>query len=68
MDMKQLVRNATKTRLEICTAVGISRAHLSMIEAGKRQVGIETIAPLAKVLGVRPSELRPDLAAIFDDT
>lgn len=66
MDMKQLVKRSGKTRRNICEEAGISRALLSLLESGQRQIGLQKLESLSIALGAKPFELRPDLAAIFE--
>ena len=65
MDIRKKVENCGKTRAEICKEAGISAAYLSMIESGKRMVGIDKITPLADAIDADPCDLRPDIANIF---
>ena len=65
MDIQKLVKGADLSRTEICKATGMSLAHLSAIEHGRRKIGVDKIAKLAIALGVTPAKLRPDLAQIF---
>lgn len=53
------------SRDQICREAGISRTLLSMIESGGRRPGQNTVARLAKALGVTVRDLRPDLADLF---
>lgn len=68
MDIRKVVaRNLRRTR----RAVGLSqealaekarvdRSYVSRVEAGKVSVGLDTLAALARALGVAPSELLRD--------
>ena len=67
MEIKDIISKSGKTRAEICSEVGISPSMLSQIIAGKRSVGPEKVKPLADTLGVLPSDIRPDWAAVFSD-
>ena len=65
MGITDLIEKSGKRRAEIVEQVGISQGYLSLIEAGKRKIGKNRVCALANELGVHPSELRPDLAALF---
>lgn len=65
MEVRQLVgRNCRRLRLaaglnqeEFAEAAGIDQPLLSRIEAGSRNITIETLAHIAKGLGCRPADL-----------
>ena len=65
MEIAQLIQDSPKTREEICVEAGISRGFLSLLERKERKVGTDSILGLSQALGVSPSVLRPDLAALF---
>lgn len=65
MKLKPYVEQSGKTREQICQEAGISRAFLSLLEAGERSVGPGKVVALANALGVKPQELRPDMVAIW---
>jgi len=66
MTIRDIVIASGKTREQICEQAGISRTYLSLIENGRRQIGVSKARGLADALGVTPMDLRPDLAAIFE--
>lgn len=44
---------------ELAAKAKLHRTHISLIERGKRQAGLETIEALAKALQVQPADLMP---------
>ena len=70
MSLKDIITNSGLTRKDICDAVGVSSSYLANVESGSRKVGVTKVEQFAQVLGVSPSDIRPDLAALFvkDDT
>ncbi|WP_394805082.1 helix-turn-helix domain-containing protein [Sulfitobacter dubius] len=67
MDITHHINANGLSRASICKAAGISRAHLSLIEAKHRKIGIARVKALADALGVSIGELRPDLTNMFSD-
>lgn len=57
--VRELRVQAGLTQAEVAAASGITRAALSTIEAGKRDLGVSRLAGLAAALGIRPGELFP---------
>lgn len=53
------------SRADICAATGISRAMLSLIESGKRRIGVDKAESFAAALGLPVHKVRPDLALMF---
>ena len=45
----------------LADAAGLHRTHVSLIERGLRSVRLDTVAQLARALGVQPSELMPSI-------
>lgn len=62
------MKSSGKTRESICREAGLSRSYLSLLERGDRQIGIGKVSALASALGVEPSVLRPELAALAPST
>lgn len=67
MNITEAIRLSGKTRKQICEESGISISLLSLAEKGKRNIGIYNIRAVADALGVTPSDIRPDFAALFAD-
>jgi transcriptional regulator with XRE-family HTH domain len=56
-------REATRRTLsEIAAEAGLSPAHLSEVERGRKEVSTERLLAVAHALGVRPGEIYADLA------
>ena len=56
-------REATRRTLsEIAAEAGLSPAHLSDVERGRKEVSTERLVAVAHALGVRPAEIYADLA------
>ncbi|MBT8152737.1 helix-turn-helix transcriptional regulator [Epibacterium ulvae] len=64
MNISSHIKTHNLSRETICEQAGISRAMLSLVESGKRQIGPNKVNDLAAALGIDPSELRPDWAEI----
>ena len=56
-NMKQIRTRKGMTQGDIVRSLGLGRGYISNIENGKTNPTLETIAKLAKVLGVSVSEL-----------
>lgn len=65
MDIKSHIKSEKLSRAEICKETGMTASALSMIVTGSRVIGLDKVEGLAKALGVKPADLRPDLAKIF---
>ncbi len=57
--VRELREQAGLTQAEVAAASGITRAALSTIEAGKRDLGVSRLAALAAALGIEPGHLFP---------
>ncbi|WP_294930475.1 helix-turn-helix transcriptional regulator [uncultured Paracoccus sp.] len=68
MDITDHITASGRTRSEICQEVGISLAMLSLIESGKRRIGIAKAAALSAALGVQIRDVRPDLSEMFGES
>jgi transcriptional regulator with XRE-family HTH domain len=59
------VRQARESRgmsqEDLADAAGLHRTHISLIERGGRSARLETVAQLARALGVQPGELMPEI-------
>lgn len=49
-----------KSQSELAASIGVSRAAISALEAGRQGVSLETLCRIALTLGVSPSRLLPD--------
>ena len=59
----RLRREATRRTLsEIAAEAGLSPAHLSEVERGRKEVSIERLIAVAHALGIRPGDVYADLA------
>ena len=45
--------------------VGVSGVQWHRYEAGTRRIAVDKVAAVARITGIAPHELRPDLADIF---
>ncbi len=59
-------REATRRTLsEIAAEAGLSPAHLSEVERGRKEVSTERLLAVAHALGVRPAQVYSDLARLL---
>jgi transcriptional regulator with XRE-family HTH domain len=59
-------REATRRTLtEVAAEAGLSPAHLSEVERGRKEVSIERLLAVAHALGARPAEIYADLARLL---
>jgi transcriptional regulator with XRE-family HTH domain len=59
-------REATRRTLsEIAAEAGLSPAHLSEVERGRKEVSTERLVAVAHALGARPAEIYADLARLL---
>ncbi len=56
---------ARRTLSEIAAEAGLSPAHLSDVERGRKDVSTERLVAVAHALGVRPAEMYSDLARVL---
>ncbi len=54
-----------RTLSEIAAEAGLSPAHLSEVERGRKEVSIERLIAVAHALGARPGEIYADLARLL---
>ena len=61
-------REATRRTLsEIAAEAGLSPAHLSEVERGRKEISTERLLAVAHALGVRPAEIYADLARLLGE-
>lgn len=53
---------ALRTLSEIAAEAGLSPAHLSEVERGRKEVSTERLVAVAHALGIRPAEIYAELA------
>jgi transcriptional regulator with XRE-family HTH domain len=59
-------REATRRTLsEVAAEAGLSPAHLSEVERGRKEISIERLLAVAHALGVPPAEVYADLARLL---
>ncbi len=59
-------REATRRTLsEVAAEAGLSPAHLSEVERGRKEVSTERLLAVAHALGVRPAEIYAELARLL---
>jgi transcriptional regulator with XRE-family HTH domain len=59
-------REATRRTLtEVAGEAGLSPAHLSEVERGRKEVSTEKLLAVAHALGVRPADIYADLARLL---
>lgn len=56
---------ARRTLSEVATEAGLSPAHLSEVERGRKEVSIEKLLAVAHALGVRPADIYAELARLL---
>jgi transcriptional regulator with XRE-family HTH domain len=56
---------ARRTLSEIAAEAGLSPAHLSEVERGRKEVSVERLIAVAHALGARPGEIYADLARLL---
>src|SRR5438046_6339692 len=56
---------ARRTLTELAAEAGLSPAHLSEVERGRKEVSIERLLAVAHALGARPAEIYADLARLL---
>ncbi len=55
--LRELRKSAGETQAAAAAAVGLARPYLSAIEAGRKNITLETLYALAEHFGVDPTEL-----------
>ena len=53
---------ARRTLSEIAAEAGLSPAHLSEVERGRKEISTERLVAVAHALGIRPAEIYADMA------
>ena len=56
---------ARRTLTEVAGEAGLSPAHLSEVERGRKEVSIEKLLAVAHALGARPAEIYSELARLL---
>ncbi len=56
---------ARRTLSEVAAEAGLSPAHLSEVERGRKEVSTERLLAVAHALGARPAEIYADLARLL---
>src|SRR5438270_11783615 len=56
---------ALRTRTEVAAEAGLSPAHLSEVERGRKEVSIEKLLAVAHALRVRPADVYAALARLL---
>src|SRR5437870_13701018 len=56
---------ARRTLREVAAEAGLSPAHLSEVERGRKEVSIERLLAVSHALGARPAEIYADLARLL---
>src|SRR5213080_3173361 len=56
---------ARRTLSEVAAEAGLSPAHLSEVERGRKEVSIERLIAVAHALGVQPAEVYAELARLL---
>lgn len=54
-----------RTLTEVASEAGLSPAHLSEVERGRKEISTERLLAVAHALGARPADLYADLARIL---
>src|ERR1700694_301200 len=63
--LRQRREAAHRTLTEVAGEAGLSTAHLSEVERGRKEVSTERLLAVAHALGVRPSDMYADLARLL---
>ena len=50
-------KHAQLSQRDLCSRTSISQSYLSQCEAGKWNIGVDNIAKIARVVGLRPHDL-----------
>lgn len=63
--LRQRREAARRTLTEVAGEAGLSPAHLSEVERGRKEVSTEKLLAVAHALGVRPADIYADLARLL---
>src|ERR1700694_5779381 len=63
--LRQRREAAHRTLTEVAGEAGLSPAHLSEVERGRKEVSTERLLAVAHALGVRPADLYAELARLL---
>src|SRR5437762_11511439 len=57
--------SARRTLSEIAAEAGLSPAHLSEVERGRKEISVESLVAVTHALGLHPSQVFADLALLL---
>jgi transcriptional regulator with XRE-family HTH domain len=63
--LRQRREAARRTLTEVAVEAGLSPAHLSEVERGRKEVSTERLLAVGHALGARPAEIYADLARLL---
>ena len=63
--LRQRREAAHRTLTEVAAEAGLSAAHLSEVERGRKEVSTEKLLAVAHALGIRPADLYAELARLL---
>jgi transcriptional regulator with XRE-family HTH domain len=63
--LRQRREAAHRTLTEVAAEAGLSPAHLSEVERGRKEVSTERLLAVAHALGIRPADLYAELARLL---
>jgi transcriptional regulator with XRE-family HTH domain len=63
--LRQRREASRRTLTEVAAEAGLSPAHLSEVERGRKEVSTERLLAVAHALGVRPADVYADLARLL---
>ncbi len=63
--LRQRREAAHRTLTEVAAEAGLSPAHLSEVERGRKEVSTEKLLAVAHALGIRPADLYAELARLL---
>jgi transcriptional regulator with XRE-family HTH domain len=63
--LRQRREAARRTLTEVANEAGLSRAHLSEVERGRKEVSTERLLAVAHALGARPADIYAELARLL---
>ncbi|TMB94612.1 MAG: helix-turn-helix domain-containing protein [Chloroflexi bacterium] len=63
--IRQRREAAHRTLTEVAAEAGLSPAHLSEVERGRKEVSTERLLAVAHALGIRPADLYAELARLL---
>ena len=57
----RLAQTPAVSQTELARRLGVARAHICLIEARQRQISLDLLPKLARITGLAPDIVRPDL-------